>query len=331
VPEALGDAVRRRESFPDAADRLRVSLQDRGQQVLLRYLRGEREPQQRADFAAGEEWFRKALELDTSAWAVRSRTLFCRGRVAIFDKQYQEAIEVLERAARIDPGGAYISNALGIAYLELADYSRAVRAFRDAIRQAPHWVYPVHNLALAQTEQGDYATAIRLYEQAMRLDPKAFYLPYNLGLVYQRLNRRREAEAAFCSAIVLAPGNADAFNALGFLKASSGKRKQAEELYRKALALDARSVPARHNLALLLSETQARASESEKLWRDLLADSPDFLPARLALVDHYLKKGRAEAAAGRIEEAQGAYREALRLAPDDKARKRIEEGIRGNK
>ena len=57
---------------------------------------------------------------------------------------------------RIDPGGAYGFNALGIAYLEQAQYDKAIPAFRDAARRAQHWSYPLHNAALAYMETGDY-------------------------------------------------------------------------------------------------------------------------------------------------------------------------------
>jgi tetratricopeptide (TPR) repeat protein len=216
-------------------NRLRVALQDLGQQVLLRYLRGEAEPQRREDFVRGERYFRSALELDPDAGALTSRALFCHGRTLLFDRRHREAIESLERAARLDPAGAYIFNALGIAYLESGDYHRAVLAFRDSIRLAPHWVYPVHNMALALTEEGDYVGAVAEYRKAIQLAPRAYCLYYNLGLVWERLNRRKDATAALRQAASLAPDSADAANAQGYLAASGGQRKMAEAFYRRAL------------------------------------------------------------------------------------------------
>ena len=61
-----------------------------------------------------------------------------------------------KQSVRIDPGEAYGYNALGIAYLEQADFAKAIPAFRDAARRAPNWSYPLHNLALAYVEAGDY-------------------------------------------------------------------------------------------------------------------------------------------------------------------------------
>lgn len=322
VPRGLPAGSESRPEFPDGAfaaeggagsleaeNRLRVALQDRGQSVLQRYLRGEEVPQRREDFEYGERCFRAALNLDPDGWALASRALFCQGRARIFEKRYPEAVELLERAARIDPQGAYLWNALGIAYLELGQYGRAAPAFRDAIRRAPHWVYPVHNLALALGEQGDYSGAIARYQDAMRLAPQAFYLPYNLGLLYQRLNRRREAEAAYRKAVELGPDQADPYNALGLLKASSGKEREAESLYRKALEKNPKLAAARHNLALLVSGRPERLEEALELWRRNAAEAPELLASRLSLAEAL---GRA----GRMEEARREYEAALRLSPD---------------
>jgi tetratricopeptide (TPR) repeat protein len=271
------------EQYRIQENRLRVTLEDHGQQVILRYLTGDQIPQTQKDFQSGEAYYRAAKLLTPESLFLEGRQTFLRGRSLLFDKNYQQAAGFLEDAVRIDPGGAHAYNALGIAYLEQADYARAIPAFRDAVRRAPHWTYPLHNLALAYIETGDSAAAIRTYQQAIRLTPQYSYLPYNLGLVYQRLNRRKDAEASYRKAITLAPDLAEPYNALGSLKASTGKPQEAEQFYRQALEKNAGMLAARHNLALLLSEKKERLPEAIALWRDNLKRSPDYLPSQLSL------------------------------------------------
>ncbi|MFN0170868.1 MAG: tetratricopeptide repeat protein [Bryobacteraceae bacterium] len=264
-------------------NKLRVALEDRGQQVILRYLTGDQVPQTKEDFSRGSTVYASARLLTPESLFLDARQSFCRGRSLLFDKKFTEAVDLLERAVRLDPQGAQSYNALGIAYLEQARYEQAIPAFRDATRRAPHWAYPLHNLALAYTEAGDYQAAIRSYEQAMRLTPQYSYLPYNLGLVYQRLNRRREAEASYRKAIGLAPDSGEPYNALGSLKAATGKAREAEQLYRTALEKNPHLLPARHNLALLLNESRDRRAEAIELWRANLRENPSYLPSRLSL------------------------------------------------
>ena len=313
-PSSAREILERMESVADPQtvrpyrERLRIGLEDRGQQTILKYLRGDQVVQTRADFERGARDFEAAIELGPSMLFDESRLLFCRGRALIFSdqanrKDYQQAVVLLERAIRLDPDRAYAYNALGIAYLEQAPqgaryYDQAIAAFHDAIRRAPYWTYPWHNLALTLAERGNYEEAARYYNHAMDLAPQHSYLPYNLGLLYQRMNRMQEAEASYRKALQVAtlarqqglvahaggrrPEEAEAVNALGTLAASRRKRK-AEELYRQALEIDPDCVSARSNLALLLSESSARHGEAESLWERNLDQDPWHLPSRIGL------------------------------------------------
>ncbi|MBK9169143.1 MAG: tetratricopeptide repeat protein [Bryobacterales bacterium] len=286
-----------RVGFHAQQNRLRVALEDRGQQVILRYLTGDEIPQTRDDFNQGTKWYEAARQLTPESLFLNARESFCSGRTLLFDKRFAEAQDLLEEAIRIDPNGAQGYNALGIAYLEQADFTQAIPAFRDAVRLAPHWAYPLHNLALAYTEVGDYQNAIRSYQEAIRLRPTYGYLPYNLGLIYQRLNRRRDAERSYRRAIALGPEKPEPYNALGSLKASTGKEREAETLYKQALEKSPSFLAARHNLALLLADQKGREQEAVALWRQNLAQDKSFLPSRLSLAEHLAATDPAGAAA----------------------------------
>lgn len=264
---------------------LRVALEDRAQQVLLRYLAGDQSPQTKAEFDNGSLYMEAALRLTPESLYLAARRSFFNGRALLFDKQYANAASLLEQAVRTDPGEAYGYNALGIAYLEQGDFAKAIPAFRDAARRAPNWSYPLHNLAVASVESGDNQTAIRSYQQAMKLTPQFSYLPYNLGLVYQRMNRRREAEDAYRKAMAIEPESAEPLNALGSLKASEGKVAEAEKFYRQALEKRSTLLAARHNLGSLLAEIKGRQAEAIDAWKQNLAIDPDYIASRLALAD----------------------------------------------
>ncbi len=264
---------------------LRVALEDQAQQVLLRYLAGDQSPQTKPEFDAGSKYMEAAMRLTPESLYLEGRDSFFQGRGLLYDKQYAQAANLLEQSVRIDPGEAYGYNALGIAYLEQADFAKAIPAFRDAARRAPNWSYPLHNLALAYVEAGDYQGAIRSYQLAMRLTPQYSYLPYNLGLVYQRINQRREAEAAYRRAMLMAPDSAEPRNALGSLKATEGKAADAEKFYRDSLQRNPALLAARHNLGLLLGEIKGRQGEAVEAFKQNLAANPDYLPSRLSLAE----------------------------------------------
>ena len=303
------------QEFAVEQGRLRIALEDRAQQVLLRYLEGDQIPQTRDDFLSGALYLEAAKSLPPDSTAVESKKQFFRGRALIFEKKYREAAAVLEMAARLDPRGAYSYNALGIAYLEQANYSRAELAFRDAIQRAPHWAYPWHNLALSYTETGNYDAAIHAYREGMRLAPQYSYLPYNLGLVYQRLGQREDAKAAYNKAMAISPNLGEPYNALGLLSASGGHFAEAERLYRQAVAKNPDLLAARHNLAVLLAGKPQRVSEAIELWRANLAKSPDYLPSRLSLAETLDREGK-------TAEAIAEYQGVVKAKPDFVAARR---------
>jgi tetratricopeptide (TPR) repeat protein len=297
------------EQFQELQNQLRIALENKAQGVLLRYLEGDETPQSRDEFQSGARYMDAARMLTGESLFLEGRQDFFQGRALLFDKKFPEAAALLEQSVRIDPGAAYAFNALGIAYLEQAQYDKAVPAFHDAVRRAQHWSYPLHNEALAYVETGDYRSAIRAYQDAIRLTPQYSYLPYNLGLVYQRLNRRKDAEVSYMKAEMLAPNSAEPYNALGTLKASEGKRAEAEKLYQQALGKDPSLLAARHNLALLIVDQQGRRPEAIQLWRQNLTQSPDYLPSRLSLAG-------ALASGGDNAQAIEEYRKVLEAKPD---------------
>ena len=319
---ALRDLEREltREQYQLKVNELRIALEDRGQQVLLKYLAGEAVPQTRKDFESGATYMQAAAKLTPESLYLEGRDDFFRGRTLLFDKKYPEAADLLERSAAIDPNGAYSYNALGIAYLEQADYKRAAAAFRDANRRAVHWAYPLHNLALTYMQTGQYENAIRTYQEAMRRAPSVAYLPYNLGLVYQKTNRRKEAEAAFRRASSLNPDSGEPYNALGALKASMGKSAEAEQLYRQALQKNPDLLPARHNLADLLARRKDGQKEAFDLWRANLKQAPDHMPSHLGLAETLAAQGDT---AGAIEE----YRTILQIRPEYVAARLVLAGL----
>jgi tetratricopeptide (TPR) repeat protein len=321
LPEQPGnafDALRplRAELTPDRyqalENQLRIALENQAQDVLLRYLAGDQMPQTQQDFSLGSRSMEAARSLTPESLLLEGRQDFFEGRRLLFDKKFPDAATLLEQSVRIDPEAAYGYNALGIAYLEQAQFDRAIPALRDAARRAQHWAYPLHNLALAYVETGDYPSAIRSYQQAMRLAPQYSYLPYNLGLVYQRMNRKKDAESAYRKAMTLSPDSAEPYNALGTLKAAQGKTAEAERLYRGALQKNSNLLSARHNLALLLAgpgnQRPERKMEAMELWRANLNQAADYLPSRLSLAE-------ALAADGDNMGAAEQYRRVLALKP----------------
>lgn len=229
----------------------RLKYENEGERVVSRYLEGEADPLKKGDFELAAENFDKASNLAPESVWLESRSAFAHGRALIFEKQYDEAIRLLDQSVRLDPAGAIGYNALGIAYLEKPDYPKALAAFEDAVSRAPLWAYAWHNKALAESQMGNYLAAINSYKRAIEVAPQYYYLPYNLGALYQSLNRLHDAELQYKKAGSLAPARGEPDNALGTIRAIQGKRAEARRLFELALQKDPNLEIARRNLAAL--------------------------------------------------------------------------------
>lgn len=340
----------------------RIELEDRGEEILLRYLEGEETPQTEADFRSCENIFGEALQLQPGSPYLEARRSFCGGRAGLFAKSsYGPSITSLERAIRLEPGAAYAYNALGIAYLQQSEFPAAIGAFQDAIQRAPRWAYARYNLAMAQMQTGDYERAAADLRAAMSLAPDYFYLPYGLGLLYQRINKLEEARESYRRAAVLAPERAEPLNGLGSVDMLRGRWKEAERQFRAALALREQlplaAKAARHNLGLVLMRRRGTRGEAVDLWRE----NGDYAPSKIQLAeaawraaeesrfqDARLNRGAIEAHEQALKltrrpdlamlersgnlylanqqwaEACQALDSALALGPDKRARRRIE-------
>src|SRR5204862_189625 len=100
--------------YIDAENELRLALDNKGQEILLRYLQGDENPQTQAEFAMGGRYMGAARQLTRDSLFLEARDDFFKGRALLFDKtqpSYQNAATLLEQAVRIDPNTAYGFNA----------------------------------------------------------------------------------------------------------------------------------------------------------------------------------------------------------------------------
>src|SRR5206468_1620789 len=109
--------------------------------------------------------------------------------------RYRDALDALEAGRAVSEsigdrfGAAYASNAMGNAYLDLAEPRRAARAFAAAIRGFRRLGREAEegsaraNLAYALRLDGRLAAAIGAYREALRrLHPEAPHGNYGVGL-----------------------------------------------------------------------------------------------------------------------------------------------------
>jgi protein O-GlcNAc transferase len=215
------------------------------------------------------------------------------GAVAQRRGDHEQAIELIEEAARIDPAKPEFLNTLGVANQALGRIAEAEDCFRGALSLNPNYAAAHNNLGIALREmkrseeaessfheavriQPDFAEAHnnrgnvlselgrldkaeRSLRQAIRIRPDYAEAHGNLGIVLVGLRRLSEAERSARRAVELKPDYAEAHNDLGLALFGLGRVPEAERSYRQALALDPALAVAQGNLAYLLNCVSGRS------------------------------------------------------------------------
>ena len=189
------------------------------------------------------------------------------------------------------------------------DWDSAISALREAIAKKPDQP-DAHNLLglLLGRKGADKSEVVAEFREAVRLRPEFAQAYNNLGLVLTQTDDDEGAVAAFHEAIRITPDYADAHANLGAALIPTDGEQAIREL-EKAVALDPSSVKAQFNLATAYGASPKYGAVKEiELLRNVIAASPNFARAHLAL-------GKALLQDGKVPEAIPELQEAARLDP----------------
>ena len=151
-------------------------------------------------------------------------------------------------------------------------------------------------LANAYAGKGLMSSAIAELEGVSREHPELMAAHINLGVFYAAGKRNGLAEAELLRALALEPASFDARKALAALYLSMGRTGAAEELYRAALKSNPNSAEVLMTLAQFYA-TQNRIPDSEKLYKQVVALQNNKPAARYALANFYVGQKRYQEAA----------------------------------
>jgi superkiller protein 3 len=241
-----------------------------------------------------EQWYRRALELDSSwAWAwtklgwLRYLALDSDDAREAFEKaleldegdadahlgmaevlrethQLEQVLEHAETAVNIRAAREHY-DVLGRVLMDLRRFDEAADAFRSAIAKAPDWAMAHMHLAEALAWQDQYQGAESEYRKAVELDKQ----------------------------------DSEIWESLGFFKEQTGDFAEAEELYRRALDLD----PGYGRPRCLLARLLVFQGRQDEAWSILSGVDQSSIPAELlaAVLAHMGRNTEAREALGRAE------------------------------
>jgi len=212
------------------------------------------------------------------------------------------------KAAGLAPGNADYQNDLGGIQMATGNLAAAEQCFRKALELAPAYAQVWANLGQALFRAGKSEEAMTALREAVRLAPDFADAHYNLGIVLRAVGALEQASIAFENAIRIRPGLAMGHVMLGQVQLALERNEAAVASFRRALELAPEYPDAKLGLAEALVDTW-QVEKAIPLLRELTAVAAHSRAA-------YLLLGRALEVAGRLADAEAAYRTVLKTHPD---------------
>jgi tetratricopeptide (TPR) repeat protein len=221
------------------------------------------------------------------------------------------AVELIGRAAALQPGDALFHANLAEAYRGTGDHEHAIDCCRTALRLKPKYPEAANNLGLALQALRRHDEAAEQYRAALDARPEFALARNNLGTVLRELGRNDEALEAFRAAVAHDPALALARANFGQALVDAGQADLALEHCQEAVRLQPDLTAAHNNLGNVYRNLGQWAA-AHSSYAEALRLSPDLGDARI-----HANLGLALQHDGKLAEAFSCLRRAVELAPDD--------------
>lgn len=249
----------------------------------------------RADAAA--RCFREAVRLDPSfgeAWFNLGSAERQAGRI-------EEAVDALRHAAS-GPKPIEVARLAIVQTLRGAGrVDEAISAAREAISMREAWAEAWSELGLCLAMKSDLRTAATCWERALEIQPRFLDARFHLGVVAGMLGEFDRAIEHYRAVTRAAPNHGRARVNLAGLLMLRGELAAAEA---ELLAATAQPGPDGAVITLALADLrlrQDRLPDAERLYRDVVRQSPRELRPRLGLVGTLVAQERGEEALREVE------------------------------
>lgn len=255
------------------------------------------EAAQRGDTAAASRLWREAIGKDPKHFA----SLFNLGVLLHRQRQQQDAVAFLDRAAAIEPG-YQVHLIRGSNFQQLGRREEAIRAWKAALAFQPKNVKLMQVLSVEYSGGRYFHEAAEMARQALRLAPGESNLYFLAIKAYQDAGNQKAASELAAEAAGRFPESARAQFEQGYYLQKNGKTDAAMPFLRRAMELDTKYEEPYFFYGDLLVK-QGKWEESLAPLRQAIGIRPEYSPARVALARALMNQDQLPAAVTELETA----------------------------
>jgi serine/threonine protein kinase/Tfp pilus assembly protein PilF len=224
-------------------------------------------------------------------------------------RQWEEAIQLLEQAIQRQERDALALNLLGWALLDgRKAFAEAAGVFDRALAADRDLLGAHLGKAAVLEREGKSAEALALYKEIAGRRPRDPWPQYFLGWFLRDEGKAGEALEAFQKAVALHPTNGEFHRSLGTVLFAQSRLQEALEALRSAVRYDRRSPWAANSLGWFLMRS-LRWDEAEKALNEAIRLGPTLAQPCRSLGEVYYNTGN-------FEEALKWFQEGIRRDPE---------------
>lgn len=210
-------------------------------------------------------------------------------------KQYDQTMQLLQRAAALQPKDAGIMQSKARVYVARGQSDLAVKELESAVRMGEGGVVAHLNLIMVLIAGQEFERALAAIDDLDRKAPKNPVVGNLRGVAYLGLGKRAEARKAFEAALDLQPAFFTAAENLARLDMLENKSDQARARYLGVLKADGKNVQAMLALAAMAKTRNDGKQALDWLEKASAADT-NALDAQIALAEFHLEQKAAQRA-----------------------------------
>jgi len=172
---------------------------------------------------------------------VNITTLIDKGWNLIVSGKYNEAIEILNRAKKMDPKNIKVYNLLGWAHIHLQQYDKSSMIFQEVLKMDPKNEMAHANIGYINHKKGLYGEAIEklsAIEKNAKNKQAVLYALFYLGLVYYEREMYEDSVEFLNRAISVGPNLYEAYYYLGKAYQKRGLNNLCTQIWGKLIKIN---------------------------------------------------------------------------------------------
>lgn len=236
-----------------------------------------------------------------------SDTLHLLGLVAYQQSRFNQAVDLMKRAIKLDAQPHYYNN-LANAYKSLKNYGEAIAYYKKAIQSKSDYWDAHNNLGLAFKASQKYDEALDVFQRLMNRQPNYFKAYYNQGNVFCELKRWSDAIQVFHKVLELKPNYVEVIYHLAHAYRAIGHYEQAINIYSQLLTVTPEPLPILYDIGAIYVMT-GKNQQAIEHYQSMLENFPDEYRAYCYLGNTHIKMRK-------LNEAKQAFSKALDINPE---------------